>query len=162
MHFSFWLIPKKRCLKFRISLFSLSEAATKKFPLRVMNGVKRSETRIRSLSAAAHACHLPPLEMRYKSPLRNKFMNTLAAFRAALSSSSVRSFLSLLAQAAPILSYLPILLGTFGKFLNRPNHGVQRSIGRRSGGRSDQPHILGRSPIGSPLSLSLSLSLLPS
>ena len=123
-----------------------------------MNGVKRSETRIRSLSAAAHACHLPPLEMRYKSPLRNKFMNTLAAFRAASSSSSVRSFLSLLAQAAPILSYLPILLGTFGKFLNRPNHGVQRSIGRRSGGRSDQPHILGRSPIGSPLSLSLSLS----
>ena len=145
-------IFKGKGKKARNSRCFRSEAAKRGFSLSafpVMNGVKRSETRVLSL---ARACHLPPLEMRYKSPLRNKFMNTLLAFRAALhilllTNSSVRFYPSRSSCPYPIY---PILLGTSGKFLNRPNHGVER----RSVGRSDQPHILGRSPIGSPPLLS--------
>ena len=114
---------KQRCLESRTSLFSLGngkEAAKRGFfflPLfffRVMNGVKRSETRARPrpvlLSAAwrERACHLPPLEMRYKSPLRNKFMNTLLAFRAARYPSPSQR-LSSVRFPLPILSILSSL-----------------------------------------------------
>ena len=126
-------MPNSGWLKFGTSLFSLRSRNTRIFSLRrprsaVMNGVKRSEMRARP----QRACHLPPLEMRYKSPpRRNKFMNTLLAFRARRVILLPRSF-SPTCSSCPYPIY-PILLGTFGKFLNRPNHGVQRPMGRRSG-----------------------------
>ena len=77
------------------------------FPSAVMNGVKRSETRVLALSLplslCARACHLPPLEMRYKSPPRNKFMNTLLAFFPLLFGLRIVLFPLLLDRVAPIL-----------------------------------------------------------
>ena len=79
-------------------------------------------------------------------------MNTLLAFFPLLFGLRIVLFPPLARSSGPYPH--PILLGTLEKFLNRPNHGLRR----RSGGRSDQPHILGRSPIGSS---ALSLSVRP-